>query len=443
MEEQWIQWSSKLRNRDVTVQILSPRFTYRGNSSVYFAVSAYGNTYPFSIGLDSDDNIEPILTASWCSTDDQCEWNKQMGWYMEEIEDLDIGLILDKAVSLALTVGRGRRKNATKLPRQVRMSEVDDLFSYVLSKPHGFKIVPSSMSEWQITSSKNVLLNLTINKSGNTGVYGDAVVVYPRLAIGMNVDIGGVITHEGLVPSKPVSHYTDIVDILADVLADEVPHIVDTPYTEQEVAICKGKRQRQRGLVSLVTLEYDSDVEDDHVGVPEAMYFAELDKNPQAIYIMAEITSALGLSGWYVAQPMDYPEGKVGMSKVALVNLNVYDDIQGRISFGGLSIPTTITVRPRATRVPAEPLDEGHLVDVFSSYTVVTLAHTYAVKDNLNMYVDIVDIQPPAKACLLRDEGKADVLFFIDYSLYPVRKYLSPLAIPSYGYDSEESSEED
>lgn len=440
-----MQWSGKVRNRDVTVQLLSPSFTYNGQRAAYFSVSAYGNTYPFSIGVDEEGNIEPVFTAdlsSSCSTKDQCEWNKQMNWFMEEIDDLQLGPILDKAVNLALTIGRGKKKLAD-VPRQPYRNEVDRLFSYVISRPHGFKIVPSSMDEWSVVTDRDFRLDVTIKRSGRTGVYADVYVERPRLALGRNVDIGGIVTYKGLVPTEPVSDYNVVADMIAEALLGEAPHIVDTPYTDEERAICKGKQKHRAANVSIVTLWRDTDIEDDHAGIPEAMYFTELDKKPDSTYITVEVTSSLGLSGWYVAKPMDIPNGHVHLSNLSLVNLNVYDNKEGTLSFGKLSIPKAITVRPRATVVPAAALDEEHLVDLFSENTLVTVGHTYSIKGDLDMYVDIVDIQPPMKACLLRDEGQTDVDFTVDYSLYPVMKQLSPLGIPSSAYDTDESSEED
>lgn len=436
---QYRQWNRVSRNRDIIVEMLSPGFTYRGSKSAYFALVAYDNAFTFSLGVDSKGNLEPYFEANIsgnCVTSEQCAWNQQMEWFMADIEDVNLGDILDASVDIARKVFR--RPDKVKIPRQNLVSDIEELFTYTMSRPHGLKITPETMTKWTVLTRKNILCSCEVKRVAS-GVYGEVNVILPRLALGGNVDIGGVVTYPGLVASKTVRNYKDVCVAIAEALDEERSDVVDTPYNSHEAEVCRSKQIVAGAPLTTARLLLDDKVKEDHVGLPEGLYFSEISKRPDSVYLFVRLTSALGITGWYVAQPENIRLGSVVMSHSAMINLNAKAGETVFLTMTTLSVPSTITVRPRARFLPTQEIDEQELIESFSLQTVASLGHTYTL--DTGVQVDIIDIEPRAPACLLRSDDFDEVLFYVNYDIYPSAPLLDPLAIDDYSYDTESDSD--
>lgn len=434
-----------MRNRYVSIDMLSSGFTDRGETKAYFVVRTENSKFMFSIELDSEGNLTPIIEADLsgnCYSKEQCDWNRQIEWFVSELEEVTLASVLDKAVDIAVKLSKGV-SSSVKVPKRDNLkSDVDEFFTFVLSTSYGLVIRPETLTQWTVTTDTKIVCSVAI-KSVGFKVYGDVNVLLPRLNVGRNVDIGGVVTYTGLVKTNPVNNYKEVARMLAEALSNEEVSVVDAPYTKEEASVSRRKQAVNVPATMQYTIIHDPRLADDHIGIPESLYMNESAKRVNDIYVCAHVTGSLGLAGWYVTQPMDYPQQTVGMSALALANINAMPKSFCSIQFGSLQLPTSITLRPRAATVPAEEFDEQRMIEEFGEQNeVVSLGHTYALRGAFDMYVDVIDIQPPRlTACVIRDEARSYVPFQVDYSIYPLRKDLDPLAV-EYSDDSDFSDEE-
>lgn len=444
---QWNAWSLSSKNRNVTIELDSPKFEDGGKTAAYFTLIIKGDEYPFYIQLDRAGYPSGEFGANLsndCTNKRQCIWNSTMEDYVDSTEYSDLKTLLDTAVNIALQLDKIEASSGTTVPARRKLrSDVDELFSFIRTRPYGMIIVPHTKTKWTITTLKDITCSLVIKQSG-LSIYGDVSVIMPRLKIGRNVDFGGNVTYAGLVDKKPVKKYTDIVASIHAALENEQPYMMDIPYNSVERNICKGTHTRTNKVATVVTLFVDSSLDDDHIGVPTSMYDAEMKKTNSVDYIYAEVSSDLGLTGWYVAEPMDYKIGTVGVSQLAFTNLNMTTTKGvGAISFGTLTTPASITVRPRPESPQEAHISTDRFKEVLSQYTVLTGGHIYSIKAEYDFYIDIISIKPEMKACVFRSlyGEELDVDIIIDYDLFPEHAGgIDPLAIEDES-DNEESSD--
>ena len=366
--------------------------------------------------------------------------------YVADAEDLSVAAILNKAVYMA--------KILPKLPK-IKVpgnsgfkNDIDELFTFIRTKPNGMTITPSSMNEWLVQADRignlsNVTVSLSIQTSTLGPYYGIAKIINPRIELTESgeVDFGGTIVYKGLSNNSPVRSRKEVANCLYEVLMKQEPYVLKIQYNLDEAKACLSKRTK-KVLGDKVKIILDESIEEDEVSVPERWYENKLQDN--SVFIFAEVSGDTGLSGCYKAVPSNHPAGTIGLGSIPFMNLAMSYETEhnGLISTVNLQHPQRLVVRPRVDKSNNSfNIKENEFKEALSKYNVLTTGHVYSLKENFDFYFDVLEISP-GPACTLTDTqwSNKEISLEINYDLF---KQYNPLDTSEHNDDTEESDTEE
>ena len=245
LKSQWEQWRRKVRNRNITIDLVYEDFkdteSSFGEHYIVFVLRHEGLQFPFMLGIDDKDTLNSEFMADYsgnCDTPIYCEWIKQMGYFIGGEYDNPDSLIriLDEAIRLYQHLVKNPKEYATtrlitkNRPRS-NLKILNDIGNI-----HRVRVEPITNEKWniQVEARHGFITAYVRTMSSSTGFYCEMRILSPRLAIGRNVNFGGSVSATGLVKASPSPSIRKLVERILEVLDDEVPLPGTTDYSDEE-----------------------------------------------------------------------------------------------------------------------------------------------------------------------------------------------------------------